>query len=57
MWNDWLQPANKLNFGIAGERVENLLYRLENGALENLKAKVRYLSSFKLILIFLFFPR
>ena len=57
MWNDWLQPANKLNFGIAGERVENLLYRLENGALENLKAKVRYFSSFKLILNFLFFPR
>jgi hypothetical protein len=40
MWNNWLKPANKSNFGISGERVENLLYRLENGALDYLKAKV-----------------
>ncbi len=40
MWNNLLKHSNKLNFGISGERVKNLLYRLENGALDYLKAKV-----------------
>ena len=40
MWNEWLNPLTKVNFGISGERVENLLYRLENGALDNINSKV-----------------
>ena len=44
MWNDWLKPLKKINFGISGERVENLLYRLENDEIVNLKIKVYWRS-------------
>lgn len=40
VWDRTWAPLNAANFGIAGERVEQLLWRMQNGELEGFKAKV-----------------
>jgi len=39
-WNSYFAPLHCLNFGIREDRVENVLWRIENGELDNVKPKV-----------------
>lgn len=39
VWNHYYAPRNAANFGIPGDRVENLLWRIENGEIERIKPK------------------
>lgn len=43
IWNERFAPLNAANFGIGGDKTENLLWRLQNGNLEGLKPKVTVL--------------
>ena len=40
IWENSFCLMHSLNFGIAGDRIENVLWRLENGELDNLSPKV-----------------
>ena len=40
IWDRHYAPRHAANFGIAGDRVQNLLWRIENGELEGIKPKV-----------------
>lgn len=40
VWNELFVPLHCLNFGIHRDRVENVLWRIQNGELENVKPKV-----------------
>ncbi|XP_060518045.1 platelet-activating factor acetylhydrolase IB subunit beta homolog [Cylas formicarius] len=40
VWNDLFAPLHCLNFGIHRDRIENVLWRVMNGALDNVKPKV-----------------
>ncbi|XP_025419745.1 platelet-activating factor acetylhydrolase IB subunit beta-like [Sipha flava] len=44
IWNDKFKPLNSLNFGIAGDRTENVLWRVKNGILDNIKPKICILN-------------
>lgn len=39
-WNEYFAPMHCLNFSIRGDRTENVLWRVENGELDNVKPKV-----------------
>ncbi|KAJ8960721.1 hypothetical protein NQ318_020013 [Aromia moschata] len=39
-WNELFAPLHCLNFGIHRDRIENVLWRIENGELDNVKPKV-----------------
>lgn len=39
-WNELFVPLHCLNFGIHRDRVENVLWRIQNGELDNIKPKV-----------------
>lgn len=38
-WNDLFAPLHCLNFGIHRDRIENVLWRIVNGELDNVKPK------------------
>lgn len=40
IWTKNFAPMHALNFGVGGDKTENLLWRLENGELECIKPKV-----------------
>ncbi|KAH1024104.1 platelet-activating factor acetylhydrolase IB subunit beta homolog isoform X1 [Dendroctonus ponderosae] len=40
VWDDLFVPLHCLNFGIHRDRVENVLWRVQNGELDNVKPKV-----------------
>ncbi|XP_054278799.1 platelet-activating factor acetylhydrolase IB subunit beta homolog [Macrosteles quadrilineatus] len=40
MWNDLFEPLHSLNFGVSGDTTQNVLWRIKNGALDNIKPKV-----------------
>lgn len=40
MWNDLFEPLHSLNFGVSGDTTQNVLWRIHNGALDNIKPKV-----------------
>lgn len=40
MWKESFAPLHCLNLSIREDKVENLLYRVQNGILENVKPKV-----------------
>lgn len=40
MWNDLFEPLHSLNFGISGDCTQNVLWRIQNSALDNIKPKV-----------------
>ena len=40
VWNRYYATRNAANFGIPGDRVENLLWRIENGEVDTIKPKV-----------------
>lgn len=42
MWNDLFEPLHSLNFGVSGDTTQNVLWRIKNGALDNIKPKVNY---------------
>lgn len=44
VWENYFAPLHCLNFGIPEDRIENVLWRIENGELDNVKAKVVVLS-------------
>lgn len=39
-WNQYFAPLHCLNFSIRNDRAENILWRVENGELDNVKPKV-----------------
>lgn len=40
IWNQFFAPMHCLNFSIHNDRVENVLWRIENGELDNVNPKV-----------------
>ncbi|XP_032905832.1 platelet-activating factor acetylhydrolase IB subunit alpha2 [Amblyraja radiata] len=40
IWRELFSPLHALNFGIGGDTTRHVLWRLENGELENIKPKV-----------------
>lgn len=40
IWDDKFKPLNSLNFGISGDRVEDVLWRVQNDLLDHIKPKV-----------------
>lgn len=44
IWNDKFVPLNSLNFGISGDRTQNVLWRVKNGILDHIKPKVCILN-------------
>jgi len=40
IWQERFEPLKPANFGIGGDRTENVLWRIQNGALEGYKPKV-----------------
>lgn len=40
VWEKYLNPFQTINMGISGDRTENVIWRLENGSLENINPKV-----------------
>lgn len=44
IWRELFSPLHALNFGIAGDTTCNVLWRLQNGELENIRPKVRQAS-------------
>lgn len=40
VWNELFVPLHCLNFGIHRDRIENVLWRIQNGELDNVKPKV-----------------
>lgn len=39
-WNQYFAPMHCLNFSIRNDRIENILWRVENGELDNVKPKI-----------------
>lgn len=48
IWNQSFAPMHCLNFSISNDRVENVLWRIENGELDNVNPKVCPESSLSL---------
>lgn len=44
IWRELFSPLHALNFGIAGDTTCNVLWRLQNGELENIRPKVRQIG-------------
>ncbi|KAL3280618.1 hypothetical protein HHI36_003855 [Cryptolaemus montrouzieri] len=40
IWNELFAPLHCLNFGIHRDKIENVLWRIQNGELDNVKPKV-----------------
>ncbi|CAH1970667.1 unnamed protein product [Acanthoscelides obtectus] len=40
VWNEFFAPLHCLNFGIHRDKIENVLWRIERGELDNIKPKV-----------------
>lgn len=40
LWKNKFEPLNSLNFGISGDQVQNVLWRVKNGILDHIKPKV-----------------
>lgn len=43
VWDEHYQKLNSLNLGFAGDRTEHVLWRLQNGAVDNIQPKVAVL--------------
>ncbi|VVC33710.1 SGNH hydrolase-type esterase domain [Cinara cedri] len=44
IWDDKFVPLNTLNFGICGDRTQDVLWRVQNGILDHIKPKVCILN-------------
>jgi hypothetical protein len=40
VWNKYYVPRHAYNYGIGGERTENVIWRIENKEFDGVKAKV-----------------
>jgi lysophospholipase L1-like esterase len=40
IWDDFYKKRNPANFGISGDKTQHVLWRIENGELDNIKPKV-----------------
>lgn len=40
LWKNKFEPLNSLNFGIGGDQVQHVLWRVKNGILDTIKPKV-----------------
>lgn len=40
IWEKFFEPMHALNFGVGSDRTQNLLWRLQNGELENFSPKI-----------------
>lgn len=40
IWNEKFVRLNSLNFGISGDRTQDVLWRVQNGILDHIKPKV-----------------
>lgn len=40
IWNDLFEPLHCLNFGIGGDLTQGVLWRIQNGILDDIKPKV-----------------
>lgn len=45
-YNQFFAPLHCLNFSIRNDEVQNLLWRVQNGEVDNVKPKVRFLRFF-----------
>jgi len=55
IWNDLFEPLHCLNFGIGGDLTQGVLWRIQNGILDNIKPKVSYKKFFNVnIYIYLY---
>jgi beta-glucosidase len=43
VWNEYYAPRHAANFGIGGDRTQHVLWRIENGELDNIHPKVTVL--------------
>ncbi len=43
VWNEYYAPRSAVNFGIGGDRTQHVLWRIENGELDNIHPKVTVL--------------
>ena len=50
VWRELFSPLHALNFGLAGDTTCNVLWRLQNGELENIRPKVRRQCVAKIVL-------
>lgn len=41
VWNQWFAPLHCLNFSIHNDQTQNVLWRIKNGELDHVEAKVR----------------
>lgn len=44
-WNQYFAPLHSLNFSIYTDETQNTLWRIQNGALDNVKPKVCFIYS------------
>lgn len=42
VWSELFEPLHCLNFGIGSDTTQNVLWRLENGEIEDIKPKVQW---------------
>lgn len=42
IWDDLFEPLHCLNFGIGGDLTQGVLWRIQNGILDNIKPKVSH---------------
>lgn len=54
IWNEKFKPLNSLNFGIAGDRTEDVLWRVQNDLLDHIKPKVDIFELMFIVIILLF---
>ncbi|KAF5294197.1 hypothetical protein FQR65_LT10908 [Abscondita terminalis] len=50
-WNELFAPLHCLNFGIHWDQIQNVLWRIKNGELDNVQPKVRILLRFNLVVV------
>ena len=53
VWQKFFVPLHSLNFGIGGDQTQHVLWRLQNGELDNFSPKVSSNITFIFIIYFI----